>query len=129
MSRFFRTIALSVVGLFLVLGSNNVFAQTTAFTYQGSLNNGASPANGNYDIEIDVFDAAVGGNYFNTITASDVPVVNGIFSLKLDLGANIFPGATRFFQVKVRQSGGSAWTPLSPRQQVTSAPYAVQSLN
>jgi hypothetical protein len=117
-----------VLGLFLVLGITPASAQTTEFTYQGSLNNGASPANGNYDIEIDVFDAVIGGNYFNTITASNVPVVNGIFSVKLDLGSNIFPGAARFLQVKVRQSGDTAWTVLNPRQQVTSAPYAVQSL-
>lgn len=129
MSRFFRTIALSVVGLFLMLGITPASAQTTEFTYQGSLNNGASPANGNYDIELDVFDAAVGGNYFNTITTTNVPVVSGIFSVKLDLGSNIFPGAPRFLQVKVRQSGGSVWTVLNPRQQVTSVPYAVQSLN
>ena len=129
MSRFIRILALSGLGLFLALAGTTAFAQTTAFTYQGSLNNGASPANGNYDIEVDVFDAATGGNYFNTITTADVPVVNGIFSVKLDLGANIFPGAARFLQVKVRQSGGSAWTVLNPRQQVTSAPYAVQSLN
>lgn len=129
MSSFFRIVALSVVGLFLTLGITPASAQTTEFTYQGSLNNGASPASGNYDVEIDVFDAAVGGNYFNTITASNIPVVNGIFSLKLDLGANIFPGSPRFLHVKVRQSGGSVWTILSPRQQVTSVPYAVQSLN
>jgi len=34
----------------------SVFAQTTAFTYQGSLKDGATPANGNYDFEFKLFD-------------------------------------------------------------------------
>ena len=112
----------------LAVQSSLVHAQTTQFSYQGSLKDGANPANGTYDIEIDVFDAVTGGNYFNTITASNVPVVNGTFSLKLDLGANMFAGAPRFFQIKVRQSGSATWIVLNPRQEVTSSPYAVRSL-
>ena len=39
--------------------------QTTAgtgFTYQGSLNDGASPANGQYDFTFTLFDALAAGN-------------------------------------------------------------------
>ena len=125
-----KRIISTMVFLVMVLAvqSSLVQAQTTQFSYQGSLKDGANPANGTYDIEIDVFDAVTGGNYFNTITASNVPVVNGTFSLKLDLGANMFAGAPRFFQIKVRQSGSATWIVLNPRQEVTSSPYAVRSL-
>ena len=37
-------------------------AQGTAFTYQGRLNDGGSPASGSYDLTFALFDAATSGN-------------------------------------------------------------------
>lgn len=45
-----------------------VAAQTTAFTYQGSLNTGGSPANGNHDFEFALFDALVAGSQLGSPT-------------------------------------------------------------
>jgi hypothetical protein len=39
----------------------SVFAQGTAFTYQGRLTDGAAPANGNYDMAFTLFDTNVTG--------------------------------------------------------------------
>ena len=37
------------------------FAQGTAFTYQGRLNDGANPANGTYDIRAGLYTTNTGG--------------------------------------------------------------------
>jgi len=37
--------------LFVCFSLTPVFSQTTEFTYQGSLKDGANPATGNYDFE------------------------------------------------------------------------------
>ena len=104
-------------------------AQTTEFTYQGNLKNGANPATGNYDFEFLLFDTVSGGTQIGaTLTRSSVAVADGNFSVKLDFGGQ-FPGANRFLEIHVRQTGGGGYTPLSPRQAVTSSPYSVKSLN
>ena len=38
-----------------------VRAQTTAFTYQGKLTDAGNPANGNYDLQFQLFDSLMGG--------------------------------------------------------------------
>lgn len=121
--------------LFIVLFVGMLFcasisAQTTAFTFQGSLKDGASPANGNYDLEFKLFDAvSAGTQQGNTLQRLNVAVANGIFAVSLDFGAGTLPGADRFLDVSVRTAGGGAFTPLGPRQQITSSPYSVRSLN
>ena len=114
---------------FCILG-HTVFSQTTTFTYQGSLRSGGSPATGNFDFEFKLFDlASAGAQQGSTLQRLNVPVANGIFTVSLDFGAPVLPGADRFLDIAVRTSGGGAFTPLTPRQQVSSAPYAVRSLN
>lgn len=116
--------------MILTLASSAVFAQTTEITYQGSLKNGANPASGNYDFEFQLFDdAIVGTPASSVITKSGVLVTNGIFSVKLDFGTATFPAfSNRYLQINVRQTGGGAFTPLAPRQSVTTAPYSIKSI-
>ena len=118
------------VAYFLIfLAAAAAQAQTTAFTYQGSLQNGGTPANGSYDFEFALFSAVSGGGQLGTTqTLSAVAVANGIFTVTLNFGEQ-FPGANRFLEVRVRTAGGGAFTPLTPRQQINSGPYAVRSLS
>src|SRR5204863_6487310 len=59
---------------------------------------------------------------------SSVTVANGIFTVPLDFGAPAFSGADRFIEIGVRAAGsGVAYTVLSPRQQLTSAAYAIRA--
>ncbi len=120
--------------------SGELSAQTTAFTYQGNLNvssspqaspnGGGTPATGSFDFEFLLFDAQTGGEQIGSILAREgVPVVNGNFTVTLDFGA-AFPGTDRFLQIAVRSAGNpSGYTPLSPRTQLSSSPYAVKSLS
>jgi hypothetical protein len=106
-------------------------AQTTSFTYQGKLTDSNLAANGSYDMQFALFDAAAGGSQIGaTVTNATVQVTNGVFTVMLDYGAISLPGADRFLEISVRQTGNpNPRVLLAPRQQVTSAPYAVQSLN
>jgi hypothetical protein len=111
--------------------SIGAFAQTTEFTYQGSLNVGSppgSPATTPHDFEFRLFAAQTGGSALATLQRLNVPVTNGTFSVKLDFGSQ-FPGANRFIEVAVKPVGGGSFTTLTPRQLVNSAPYAIHSLN
>jgi hypothetical protein len=106
------------------------FGQTTDFTYQGRFTDSgqAQPTNGTYQMQFALFDA--GGNQIGaTITNQTVQVVNGIFTVSLDFGTNSFSGASRFLQVSVFSTATNAYVALTPRQPVTSAPYAVKSLS
>ena len=105
------------------------FAQGTAFTYQGRLLSGALPASANYDFQFALYDSLSGGTQQgSTLTITNVAVASGIFTVTLDFGSQ-FPGAGRFLDISVRTAGGGAYTPLSPRQPITSSPYSVKSLN
>lgn len=102
---------------------DSVQAQTTEFAYQGQLQNAGSPANGNFDFEFMLFDSLAGGaQNGGTLTKSTVPVAGGVFSVKLDFGAN-YPGANRFMEIHVRQTGGGGFVPSTPRQAINSNPY------
>jgi len=104
-------------------------AQSTEFTYQGRLLFGDVPANGSYDFEFALFDSDSGGNQVgSTFPVSAVSVNNGVFSVRIDFG-NQFPGASRFLEIHVRQTGTATFAVLSPRQSISSAPYSIKSLN
>ncbi len=115
--------------MILFISVVSIHSQTTDFTYQGQLRNSSAPSNGNHDFEFLLFDSLSGGNQLGaTIVLTNVTVADGVFSVQLNFGSQ-FPGAIRFLEIHVRQSGGGVFTPLSPRQPVTSAPYSVKSLN
>ncbi len=97
------------------------------FTYQGVLNDGGAPANGMYDIQIQFYDE-LGNPFATTVAYLDFEVVDGLLSFPIDLGNVFTVGQRRFLQVRVRQAGGSVYTDLSPRQEVTASPFAVYAI-
>ncbi|HEV8368286.1 MAG TPA: tail fiber domain-containing protein [Pyrinomonadaceae bacterium] len=105
------------------------FGQTTEFTYQGRLLSGGLPANGSHDFQFRLFDDPTGDTQVGpSITLTAVNVNNGVFSVRLDFG-NQFPGANRFLEIRVKPSTDEFYTVLSPRQAITSSPYAIKSLS
>ena len=75
----------------------------TPFTYQGRLAEGGSPASGQYDLQIVLFDAASGGNPAGpTNLFGTVAVSNGQFTLALDFGDRAFDGSARWLEIGVR---------------------------
>ena len=101
-------------------------AQTTAFTYQGRLGDGAGAVSGRYDLRFALYDDASTGNKWGpTLTNGAVVVSNGVFTTALDFGSGIFTGGPRWMEIGVRTNGSGAFTALAPRQWVTPSPYAV----
>jgi len=97
----------------------------TAFTYQGRLMDGAGPANGLYEFQFGLYDAATNGNLVGTpVSVAPALVSNGLFQVTLDLGANAFTGAKRWLEITVNLYGSDMIpVTLSPRQPVTGTPY------
>src|SRR5580658_1254917 len=103
-------------------------AQGTAFTYQGRLNDSGQCANGQFDLQFQLYGSASGGTPLadNTTTTSNVLVTNGLFTVTLDFGAGVFAGDTYYLETDVRTNGSaSPYTVLAPRLQVLPTPYAV----
>src|SRR5687767_7252546 len=95
------------------------FAQTSTFTYQRRLNNNTAAANGFYDLRFTVYDALTNGTVIgSTITKSGTPVTNGLFTVELDFGSNVFSGSACWLQIAVQtNSAGNNFSSLHPRQQ------------
>jgi hypothetical protein len=111
----------------MVLMARESSAQTTAFTYQGRLNDGAGPANGSYDLTFTLFDAATAGTQIGGIlTNTTTTISSGLFTLNLDFG-NQFSGADRWLEIAVRTNGSGTFATLAPRQQITATPYATRA--
>lgn len=115
--------------LLLMLAATASLAQSTAFTYQGSLQQNGTPANGSYDLEFRLYDSLTGGNEVNSfIQTQNFPVVNGQFTISLNFGP-VFTGAPRYLEVRVRTAGATTFTTLTPRTLIATTPYAVRSLS
>ena len=121
------------IAFFLLISTalaGTAFAQTTVFTYQGKLNDGAAAANGSYELQFKLYDTpAVGsgaqiGGIVQTVNAT---ATNGIFTVELDFGAAAFDGGARFLEIAVRRSAQESFATLEPRQPLTSTPYAIKA--
>jgi hypothetical protein len=105
------------------------FAQGTAFTYQGRLNDGANSANGIFDLRFTIYDSTnqpgsiIGGPLTNSATM----VSNGLFTVTMDFGAAPFTASGRWLEIAVRTNTAQLFTILNPRQPITPAPYAILS--
>jgi hypothetical protein len=129
MKRIHLLVQYSFILLAILGGIPHAAAQGTAFTYQGSLDNGGNPANGSYDMTFGLFYSASGATQVGTtITNLDIIVTNGLFMVTNDFGA-VYNGTPYWLQIGVRASGGGTFTPLTPRQELTPVPYSIAAEN
>lgn len=129
---FFKSaIGAAFIGFIFCFGASMAWAQTTAFTYQGRLTDGATAATGTYDLGFALYDADTAGTQIGTaITRSNVAVSGGIFTVQLDFGATAFAaGANRFLQIAVKKTTETAFITLTPRQQLTASPYSIRTIS
>ena len=103
--------------------------QTTAFTYQGQLNDGGILPNGlTYQFTFTLYNAAVGGSVVGTPIQQPILVASGgIFTADLDFG-QIFNGQQYWLEIKVGSNTGNE-QPLSARQPITAVPVAQYAMN
>ena len=112
--------------------TQSIQAQTPAFTYQGKLTDSSVTANGQYDFTFKLFTAVSGGTQIGMdVLSDDVQVTAGIFTVNLDFGAATFiAGADRYLEIAVRPGASTGtFTPLAPRQPITSSPYSIKTQN
>jgi hypothetical protein len=122
---------LTAIGCLLTAVVLSVYAQGTAFTYHGLLNDGANPANGSYDLTFTIFGGSTGGPLVaGPATNSAVAVSNGFFSVTLDFGNSPFnTGAERRVEIAARTTGASGFTTLAPRQKLITTPHVITAGN
>lgn len=117
----------------LLAAAPTVLAQevlTNAFTYQGQLKIDNLPVEGNYDFAFVLFDASAGGAQVGPVIYQTINVARGgLFTTRLDFGADRFNGDRRWLNIAVRQTGsGGGYVTLSPRQELSGTPYALFAL-
>lgn len=116
----------SVLGGAIARNTAAIEATTSsAFTYQGTLNDGATPANGAYDFEFALYDSGAGSTQVgSTLVLNNVAVENGFFTVSLDFGQVAFDGGARWLDISVRPSGSVSFVGMG-RQELTAVPYAL----
>lgn len=120
-----------LASLLLLISAELPAQVTNAFTYQGELEQSASPASGNFDFEFELYDAPGGGAAIaGPAIVTDVLVDGGLFSTQVDFGMDVFGIDDAWLEVRVREAGsGHPFTILSPRQLITPAPLSLHTLN
>ena len=104
----------------------STFAQGTAFTYQGQLQDSGNPASGSYDLTFTLYTTNSSGVVIaGPLTNSATAVTNGLFTTLVDFGPSVFTGTSNWLAIAVRTNATGGFTTLSPYQQLTPAPYAV----
>ena len=121
---------LAVLSVLLLAPPRPSQAAPTSIVYTGQLLTSTSPptpANGSYDFQFQLFNAATGGTQVGpTVSLASVPVVDGIYQVQLSFG-NVFTGQTVWLQVSYRvhpASGSPPYTALSPRQVAPNSAFA-----
>ena len=96
---------------------------TSTFTYQGQLKNGGTAVNGSCQMAFRLYDAVSSGSSIGSPITTTVTVANGLFTVGLNFGSSAFDGSGRWLDIQVNCDSG--FTPLTPRQALTPAPYAL----
>ncbi len=78
----------------------------SAFTYQGRLNDGGTPATGNYDFQFALYDDVAVGSQVGSSINQTLAVSDGLFTTSLDFGDGVFDGGPRYLDIAVKLSGG-----------------------
>jgi hypothetical protein len=106
-------------------GAKQLVSQTE-FNYQGQLREHGMPANGAYDIKFILYSSQTGESELGSVVHEDIAVINGQFTAKLDFGRIAFDSKESWLEVAIRYGYSTdAYTSLSPRQRLTSSPYAI----
>jgi len=126
-----RATRTSLVLLILLAAAPAAAQVTSAFTYQGELEQAGAPATGEFDFEFVLYDSADGGLVFaGPVNAEDVFVDGGLFATEIDFGPNVFGMMDLWLEVRVREGDTTgAFAALAPRQKLTPAPLAQHALN
>lgn len=126
--------AICIVALFLMFCPTNLLGAIpmgSVFTYQGRLMDTNDVADGLYDFQFRIFDDPCTGTQLGpALDVNDLDVIDGYFTVELDFGSDVFDGNGVWLEIGVRPGkleDPNIYTVLSPRQEITSTPYALTS--
>ncbi len=118
---------LATVLFWLISAANEAATVPMTVTHQGRLMDGATPANGFFDIEYDIYPAATGGTSLWTETHTNVEVKDGLFTSELGKTSGFFDiccyGEEMWLEIHVVGDP----TPISPRTKLGGAPSSAMS--
>lgn len=117
--------------LALLTAQTRVHAQN-AFSYQGRLEKDGAPTDGLANFIFTLWNTPAGGTQIGSaVILANVPVVDGLFTVEVDFGADVFNTATSHLEIEVESPFGSGvyetLTPRTPILTVPKAQYASQS--
>ncbi len=127
-----------LVTCLLWAGAGHGMAQGTAeaggqaISYQGRLVRAGQAANGSHDFQFLLMDAATGGQVLGTVVTNALTVRQGVFTASLAFAPELFTGAARWIEVRVRPTpatgtAGGDYVVLE-RQKVQFTPYAYRAV-
>jgi hypothetical protein len=127
----------ALVSTAVVSGSTTAVVAADPISYQGRLSDSGAPANGSYDFQFLLKDAATAGNTVGGVIRQTLTVQGGVFSTSLLLDPASFPGADRWIEVRVRPTpaeGSAVPEETAPfavleRQRIQATPYAFRALS
>lgn len=104
----------------LLLALSFSAAHAASLTYQGNLQDGGKPANGNYDIRLTLYANQTGGAAIGApVTLYGVPVHDGTFSTEVDFGTAANSGSPVWVGAAVAPAGSGAFTTLDSRTEAS----------
>jgi len=114
--------------------ASTTLAQSSAFSYQGQLKDGTTPANGVYDLRFKLFDAASAGTQVAPLVCIDnVQVTNGLFTVPINFGPDYSSPNSRYIEIDVRRDTGlncsttTGFVTQTPRQLLMATPLAIHA--
>jgi len=122
---------LFLMSSFAVVTNAQAQAADHSFNYQGELLDGGVPANGEYDIYIQMVDGQ--GTDVGTVSAHEnTQVDNGLFNINVKIGGiSAFDGYENYyFEISIRPgASGGSFTVVSPVQALQAVPLATNLVN
>jgi hypothetical protein len=114
----------AIVTMVLLAAAHRAHAQVDqSFTYQGRLTHQGEPYSGTVDLAFRLFDDPAEGNQIsNDLVFMNLEMTDGLCSVSLDFGPDVFLGSERWLEIEVDG------VTLEPRQLLNAAPYALFAL-
>jgi len=126
-----RMLGIGGAATLMILATAGAAPVSTSFVYQGQLKQGGVPVTGTVDFEFSLWTTDEGGSLVaGPISVGGQEVTQGLFHAELDFGIDVFDGDKLWLEIAVgNPTAGGEPTPLSPRQRLSPAPYALHALS
>lgn len=112
-------LAAAVAVFVLILAQPARAIMPPPISYQAYVEFNGAPANGGFDLILDVYDQSVGGTKLTTAAIfSNRQVVNGLLNADLSIPETFFDGSDLWIEIQIRENGEPTYTTLTTRQRL-----------